>query len=325
MTHFRRFRNSDTPALTGLWNRGTPEMCVVRPLTVHEFDEHIVGAPYFEAEGLIVAERDGVPIAYAHAGFGPGDPADPPLQLSYEIGTVAMLIVDRGSIDPDVERSLLTQAEKYLRSRGAKVVYAGGQFPLNPFYWGFYGGSEWAGVLSGHTAFHRAALQAGFEPVSTTVLLEADMTGPPRGRDPRSVMIRRNTRLDVSEDALPKSWWEALAIGDFRPTHYRLVARSDETVLASATTWDMTWFGRRDGRSRIGMLDLEVHRDHRRKGYGRYLVDEIDRLARSQSIAAVSVQTRSTNTPATALYQSLGFVPVENATLYRLPAGTTGH
>ena len=324
MTHFRPFRNADSPALTALWNKGAPASGAVRPLKVHEFDERVVGTPTFDADGLIVAERDGRLVGYVHAGFGPNDPADdPPFRLLKTFGAVGMLVVDPESTDPEFEKRLIDEAVAYLRERGAGVIYAGGQFPLNPFYWGIYGGSEWAGVVGSHVAFHRAAARAGFEPVSTTLLFEADLTGAPELRDPRGVLIRRMTRLDVAEDAMPKNWWEAIAIGDFRPTHHRLVSKADETELARATTWDMTWFGRKDGRTRIGLFDMEVHPSHRRKGYGRHLVNEILHLARSQSIAAIAVQTRSTNTAALALYQTLGFDAVETATLYRLPGGSS--
>ena len=85
MTHFRPFRTADIPALTALWNRGVPGPAVARPLTVHEFDTCVVGGPMFERDGLIVAVRDGHPVGYVHAGFGPEaeDLGPRPLRLSY--------------------------------------------------------------------------------------------------------------------------------------------------------------------------------------------------------------------------------------------------
>jgi ribosomal protein S18 acetylase RimI-like enzyme len=130
-------------------------------------------------------------------------------------------------------------------------------------------------------------------------------------------LIRRQARVEVVEDGLPGNWWDALAIGEYRPTRYRLLSRADETELAHATTWDMTWFGRGDGRVRIGLIDLEVDPRHRRKGYGRHLVAEILRQARTDHVACVAVQTAATNAPALALYESLHFDPVETSILYR--------
>jgi GNAT superfamily N-acetyltransferase len=324
VTHFRSFRNGDSPALAALWNRGVPGSAVARPMTVHEFDARVAGGPLFDARGLILAIRDGRPVGYAHAGFGP-EPEEfgpRPLRQSYELGVVGMMILEPGAEDAELETGLLAAAESYLRRNGASVLYAGGQYPVNPYYWGVYGGSEWAGILGSHAAFLRAVTRTGYEPVSASVLLEADLSGP-EPRDPRGVLLRRQTRVEVVEDALPATWWHALALGDFRPTSYRLLGKSDEFEYARASTWDMTWFGRRDGRARIGLIDMEVHPAHRRKGFGRHLVNEILRLARAQATAAVAVQTGSTNLAALALYQSLGFEPVETATLFRLPGGTS--
>jgi ribosomal protein S18 acetylase RimI-like enzyme len=236
------------------------------------------------------------------------------------MGTVAMLVVEPGRDDPGLEDDLVAEALRYLRRRGAEVVYAGGQMPLNPFYWGIYGGSEWSGILDPHAPFGRAVGRAGFEPVSTAVLLEANLSEPER-RDPRGVLTRRVTRIEIEEDALPASWWEALAIGDHDLTGYRLFSRSDDAELARATSWDMGRFGRGDGRARIGLSALEVHPAHRRKGYGRLLVQEVMRSARVQAAAVVAVQTLATNAGALALYHAAGFEPVGGATLYRLPAG----
>ncbi|MBX6316617.1 MAG: GNAT family N-acetyltransferase, partial [Isosphaeraceae bacterium] len=140
MTRFRPFRNGDPPALVDLWNRGLPDRGVVRPLTVHEFDALVMGKLHFEAAGLIVAEREGRVLGYAHAGFGPEQPHGPSHRLDTQMGTVGMLITEPGLDDPDLERGLFLAAERYLRRRGAAVIYAGGQYPLNPFYWGLYGG-----------------------------------------------------------------------------------------------------------------------------------------------------------------------------------------
>ena len=321
MTTFRPFRNGDPPALAALWNRGTPATAVARPLKAHEFDALVVGGPLFDRSGLVVAERGGRVIGFAHAGFGPESTTDAPLRLACEMGTVAMLVTDPAVDDPGLDDALFAAAEVYLIERGASVLYAGGQYPLNPFYWGVYGGSEFAGILEGHVRFHGAAARAGYQPVARVELLEVDLSEP-GPRDPRAVLTRRQTRLEESYDALLPAWWDSLALSEFRPTIFRLMARGDEVELARVTTWDMAAFGRDDGLSRLGLVDLEVHPGHRRKGYGRFLVGEVLKLAREQGTSAVSVQTRSTNAPALALYGAAGFRPVEAATLYRRPGAT---
>ena len=85
----------------------------------------------------------------------------------------------------------------------------------------------------------------------------------------------------------------------------------------------MSWFGRGDSRSRIGLITLEVRADHRRKGFGRFLVTEILRLARENHVDLVEVGTSATNAPALSLYNSLGFHQAEEATCFRL-SGAAG-
>lgn len=324
MTGFRPYRNGDSPALVDLWNRALPDRGVVRPLSVHEFDALVIGRLHFDREGLIVAERDGRVIAFAHAGFGPEQPRGPSLQLDTSLGTVALVVIEPGLDDPALDRDLFAAAESYLRGRGASVLYAGGQYPLNPFYWGLYGGSEFAGVLGAHTSFNRAALRAGYRPSAESILMEVDLARP-EPRDPKAALLRRQVRLDVAEDALPPGWWEALAIGLFRPSKFELFDKSDGRRLASAWTWDIAaGFAIGDGRSRTAMLNLEVDPAHRRRGLGRFLVVEVMRHARSQMADLVAIETSATNAPALALYDGLGFERVDTATLYRLPADAPG-
>ncbi|MFO0908787.1 MAG: GNAT family N-acetyltransferase [Isosphaeraceae bacterium] len=65
---------------------------------------------------------------------------------------------------------------------------------------------------------------------------------------------------------------------------------------------------------------MEVHPDHRRKGYGRFLLGEIFKRAREEGTAAVAVQTRSVNTAAIGLYAATGFAPSSRQPCFAEPA-----
>ncbi len=298
-----------------------PGAGAVRPLRVHELDSQAFGTVHFDRHGLIVAESEGHILGYVHAGFGPDLPVESsaPFSLDPALGTIAMLAVDPEVHDPDLARGLILAAERYLRSHGALVLYAGGQFPLNPFYWGLYGGAEGSGILSSHDSFHETLRAMGYEPSTTTVFLEFNLANP-ETRDARAVLIRRQTQLVIEEDCRPAQWLENQSLSNFHLTRFRLLARSGGTELARATTWDMSWFGRGDGRTRTGLIAVEVSSSQRRKGYGRHLVSEVIRWAREHGFILVEVQTSTTNEPAIALYETVGFTPVDASIAYRLPA-----
>jgi ribosomal protein S18 acetylase RimI-like enzyme len=309
--------------LADLWNRASPDRDVVRPLNPHEFDVLVIGRIDFDRRGLIVAEQNRRIVGSVHAGFGPRQPLGPSHRLDRSMGAVAMLLVDPMVVDPGLERGLMLEAERYLRGRGAQVLYAGGQAPVNPFYWGIYGGSEFAGILDTHASFRGAATRLGYAPAATTTIFELDFA---RGeiKDPRALLFRRQFRLEMTEDVLPNGWWQALSIGLFRPTLFQLIEKPTSQVVAHATTWDIaSGYGIADGRTRVGLIEVEVDSRMRRKGYGRHMLSEILRIVRGRSTEVVSVQTSLTNEPALGLYRSLGFEPVGASTLYRLPAELT--
>ena len=291
---------------------------MARPLSAHEFDAIVVGRLDFDRHGLIVAEQGGRLVGFVHAGFGPEHPEGPSQQLDHLLGTVAMLVLDPSVDTAEVGARLLGKAEAYLRGKGAQVLYAGGQQPLDPFYRPIYGGSEWGGILDGHVGFRRVVEAAGYGVVSRTSQL-AVLLADPEVRDPKAAILRRQTRLDVAEDARPLGWWEALGTGQGSLTRYRLVNKVDGAEIARATTWDMATFGRVDGKGRVGLRGVQVVAAYRRKGFGRHLVAEILRHIRGEWADVVLVATDQTNVPALALYESVGFRPVGSSALYRKP------
>jgi ribosomal protein S18 acetylase RimI-like enzyme len=320
LAHIRPFRNDDIPHLADLWNHGMPRGPAIVPVEAHELDAVLFSRIDFRRADLLVAESpDGRLAGFAHVGLGPVDPAGPSHLLDPGLGSLLLLVVDPTPDADQVADALVAAAVGRLRDLGSKVLYAGGMYPLNPFYWGLYGGSEFAGIPDDHPDFQAAVARAGFQPVATTEHFDyplADLPPPPP--DPRLIVLRRQTRLEVVDDTLLLRWWDALAIGSSRPSLYRLVDRQG-TELARATTWEMLGFERVDGLARVGLLDVVVPTPFRRKGHAKLLLLELLRHLKSQHVEAVSVQTGAENLPALALYRSLGFQPAGRSRLYRLP------
>ena len=83
------------------------------------------------------------------------------------------------------------------------------------------------------------------------------------------------------------------------PLSLWLVALEGETVVGYVGS--QTVMGWTD------MMNVAVHPDHRRKGIGRALVEELERLLQEQGNECLTLEVRASNTPAKTLYFDLGF------------------
>ncbi|MCA9248925.1 MAG: GNAT family N-acetyltransferase, partial [Planctomycetales bacterium] len=148
MYRLRHFSNLDTPHLVDVWKSQPALRGIANPIRAWDFEQLVLSRQYFDRAGLIVAQRDGEIVGFAHGGFGP-DEANQEVDTSW--GVTAMLMVRPEEHGSSLGAELLAASEEYLRGRGAKVLYAGCVRPLNPFYQGLYGGSEMPGTLESDT------------------------------------------------------------------------------------------------------------------------------------------------------------------------------
>ncbi|MBX9585571.1 MAG: GNAT family N-acetyltransferase, partial [Gemmataceae bacterium] len=71
MTTFRRFRNTDPPALADVWNESHTARGAYPLRTPALLERWVFSKTYFDHDGLIVAEDGGRVVGYALAGFAP--------------------------------------------------------------------------------------------------------------------------------------------------------------------------------------------------------------------------------------------------------------
>src|SRR5690606_20222928 len=107
-------------------------------------ERYVFSKPYFDREGLILAEVDGKVVGMGHFGFGCDETFS---HLDRTHGTACMLLVHHAYRRRGIGSKLLELGQAYLRERGTVYQYAGSLHPINPFYLGLYGGSESPGIL----------------------------------------------------------------------------------------------------------------------------------------------------------------------------------
>src|SRR5438105_11022816 len=97
VTQFRRFRNTDPPALADVWNESHTARGAYPLRTPALLERWVLSKPYFDPDGLIVAvdEADGRIQGYALAGFAPTENLDALNFAEGVICSVAIRIADR--------------------------------------------------------------------------------------------------------------------------------------------------------------------------------------------------------------------------------------
>jgi len=137
---FRRFLNTDPPALADVWNESHTARGSFPLRTPALLERWVFSKPYFDPDGLIVAVDDADNnrvVGYALAGFGPNEELS---ALDYSQGVICSLGVRPTTQRHGVARDLVQKAEEYLVKRGATTLRAGPRWPYCPYGFGIYGG-----------------------------------------------------------------------------------------------------------------------------------------------------------------------------------------
>jgi ribosomal protein S18 acetylase RimI-like enzyme len=309
---YRAFRNADPPQLAEIWRSQAGKRALMQPMSAAVFERYVLSKPTFDPAGLIVADAGGRLVGFAHAGFGPTADRS---GLAREAGVTSVVLV-KPEADSGVAAELLSRAELYLRGRGAKALYGGGRYPLSPFYYGLYGGSELSGVPDSDPESQAAFAAAGYRAAGRSLVLERDLARFRPAVDRQQIQIRRTTRVEAQVDPPPANWWDAVIFEPFDRTRWTLVEHSGGPPLASVYLWNLetmigTW-----GVHAVGIVDLEVLSERRRRGLATNLLGEAFRQLQTQGITLAEVHVPETNAAALGVFRHLGFEQVDATTLY---------
>jgi ribosomal protein S18 acetylase RimI-like enzyme len=314
LIHYRTFRNSDPPALVDIWRARAQERGLILPMSTALFDQLVLSKPYFENAGLILALDDDQPVGFVHAGFGPNEDQS---ALSMEHGVTCMLIVRPDHRRMGIGQELLSRSEAYLRSRGAKVLYAGGIRPHNPFYLGLYGGSELPGVLDSDADAQRRYRASGYEEVDRTRLFHRELAGFRPPVDRQQMQIRRQKCVQVIADPPTATWWEACTLGVFDRMRFELTSRDTAQPIASATMWSMEPISTSLGVRSAGLYDVQVAPSERGRGHAVFLLSEAFRQLQTEGVSRVEAQAMHDDETVARLLGKLGFQQVDQGVVFR--------
>lgn len=316
---YRTFRNTDPPRILALWNRSAQTRGFGVVLSCDKLEHLLFSKPIFDPKGLHLALDGDNIVGLCHAGFGCDERER---QLDRSMGTIAMLMVDPDYRRQGIGTKLLHRGQQYLREHGANIQYAGGLFPLNPFYLGLYGGSELPGVLDTDQSMVAFLGKRNYTAADTCLVFQRTLEEIPTIEDPRLPLLWRQVELTAEPWPMPTSWWHASVMQSVVSLAYEMVERSTRRPIGHAWVWEMESFGLAWKMPTVGISQFEVAEPFRRQGYGKLFVHSILKHLRGQKINCVEVQTMERNQSARGLYAALGFQQVDTGHIYRLEDGT---
>ena len=314
MAKYRTFRNSDPPHLFRLWTECGLGRGAAQTQFVTLFDETCFRYSYFDPAGVIVAEEQGKPVGFAHAGFG-FLPDQSGLNRSH--GVICAVMVHPQFRRQGIGRELVRQAEQYLQTAGATQLQAGPARGSDPFYFGLYGGSRLSGFLESDPLAQPFFTNLGYLPSERHVIHQRSLRS---GNEPTTVRlqkIRRLTELEILENHERPTFWTNSLFGWYDLLRFRLLLKDRKRPVAAVTAFGLDNYIRSWNARAIGLLDMWVDESYRGKGYGQTLLVECLRRLRQQNVDLAEIHAPANGTYALRALRGAGFTPIDSGIVYQ--------
>jgi len=210
-----------------------------------------------------------------------------------------------------IAAELLVRSERYLLDRGAQRLLGGGVAPVDPFYLGFYGGSELPGTLASDTLALELFRRAGYSETERRLILQLELAGFRPQVSRQQMQLRRAYKVDAVSDPPPATWWEACTLSHADRTQFALLPRTEGTECGFAVFWNIDPLASSWGVHAAGLAQLEIAEGVRRQGLATFLLGEALRQLHVQGITLVEAQASQGNAVALCLLHKLGFHQVD--------------
>ena len=189
--------------------------------------------------------------------------------------------------------------------------------PLNPFYLGLYGGSDFPGVLASDTDADPFLEHHGYREWEATLVFQRHLDEVINIVDGRFAGLRRRFEMRIMPRMAIGSWWQECVLGLVEPVEFRLEEKATNKPVARALAWEMEGFSWRWNQPTVGLMDLRVNEGQRRQGLAKFLMAQVLRYLQDQFFGLVEVQSQEGNQAALSLFRQLGFQEVDVGRIYR--------
>ena len=304
---YRPFLNTDLPAVVDLWRKMPQFRRLSSTLSGNDLEQRVLSKPYFDPQGFIVAEVDGVTSGFVHAGFGPDAKGG---NLDFTTGILCQLRALEIPQASEIRTELIQRACLYLSSKGALRCFSASRFPDVPFYLGLYGGSRIPGVPQEDETLLEALETGGFREHDRILIFQRSLNGYRSTIDRQAMHVRRRFQVQAIIDPTPATWWENCMLGMAETHAFRLLDRNLHQPVGSVTFWEIQPLSMEWGVRSMGMCNLEIDPSLHQQGLGTFLVGQALTQLAEQSVGLCEVQVRASNVESIKLFDKLGFEQV---------------
>jgi ribosomal protein S18 acetylase RimI-like enzyme len=310
---YRTFANRDPARIAALWN-GTPlGRGAATGIGVDAFETLNFAQPYFDRKGVILACEGDEVVGFTHAGFGAN--ADQSA-LSYEGGVICAVLVHPNYRRRGIGRELVQRAESYLRERGAKTIQAGPSAPLDPFFFGLYGGSRPSGFMESDPDAAPFLAAMNYRPVERHGVYQCDLTTQRNPMSFRFVNVRRKMELTVAPEPDNVNWWWETRYGRLDTVQFSLRSKENPSEVAELTVVGLDLYLTAWEQRAVGLAELRTVTSELRKGYAQALLVETCRRLKDELVTLAEAHAVESNTPVVKLLEMCGFSRVDTGVVY---------
>jgi ribosomal protein S18 acetylase RimI-like enzyme len=306
---YRNFRNTDPPHLVELWNASFPGRGAVTLRGSNLLERHVFAKPFFDPNGIVIAEENQRVVGYGHFGRCQAEGSD--MQ-----GVTCALAVLPSHRRRGIGTQLLYRGEEYLLQQGAKQMLAGGHGAQSPFYAGIYGGSDSPGFLRSDPAAEPFFRRHRYNVRDVILVLQRKLETPLKTPDPRFCALRDRYDIIMGSPRTLGGWWEECTIGCLEPIEFVVEDRQKQEFVGRALIWEMEGFSQRWGKPSIGILNFWIREDYRGQGLGKLLMTQVLRQIQEQFFEVAEIQIAEKNNVALSLLRGLGFETVDRGQIF---------
>jgi ribosomal protein S18 acetylase RimI-like enzyme len=131
------------------------------------------------------------------------------------------------------------------------------------------------------------------------------------------VTIRRKVQIAIAPEPVHPTWWWTTRYGRLDSLRFVLLPKAGGEPLAGVTVLGLDLYLPKWQERVIGLTDLSVAENERRRGYAQTLLLEVSRRLRDEMVNRVEAHVSEANAAALRTFESAGFAQVDAGVVYR--------